>query len=85
MSKLRETLNSGAIGDVKQLVVNFGFDLQHKDRISAKEQGGGVVLDLGCYALQLARFIFPEEPTKINATGILLPSGKMRCLIVFCE
>ena len=75
MSKLRETIDSGAIGDVKQLVVNFGFDIVEKERINQKEQGGGVVLDLGCYTLQLARFIFPEDPIKITATGILFPSG----------
>ena len=52
--------------------------LQSSDfpRISKKELGGGTVLDLGIYCVQLASLVFGgERPDKILASGHLNQEG----------
>lgn len=40
-----------------------------------KDLGGGAVLDLGIYMLQLLHFVYKEPPTDIMCTGHLSKSG----------
>lgn len=40
-----------------------------------KDLGGGVVLDLGVYMLQLVQFIYKDPPTDIVCTGHLSKAG----------
>lgn len=40
-----------------------------------KELGGGTVLDMGVYGIQLFQWVFQREPTSITATGTLNYSG----------
>ena len=53
--------------------VEFGFDLPPKCKDA--KLGGGVTVDLGCYAIQLVKSIMKEKPVKIVATGILSEKG----------
>ena len=56
---------------------NFGFPVSSTEHIVKKEQGGGALLDLGCYMVLLAHMVFgPEKPQKIVASGQLFPTGK---------
>lgn len=40
-----------------------------------KDLGGGAVLDLGIYMLQLVQFVYKEPPTDIVCTGHLSKAG----------
>lgn len=40
-----------------------------------KPVGGGVVLDIGVYVLQLAQFIFKDEPKKVTVNGEINDEG----------
>lgn len=40
-----------------------------------KDLGGGTVLDLGVYVIQVAQWAFESEPTSVNATGVLNEHG----------
>lgn len=40
-----------------------------------KDLGGGAVLDLGIYMLQLVQFIYKEPPTDIVCTGHISKAG----------
>lgn len=40
-----------------------------------KDLGGGVVLDLGVYMLQLLQFVYKEPPTDIMCAGHLSKTG----------
>lgn len=40
-----------------------------------KDLGGGAVLDLGIYMLQLVQFIYKDPPTDIVCTGHLSKAG----------
>ena len=72
--KLKEELKDGSIGEVKMLHVLIGADRFERDeRIRVRELGGGVLLTMGCYAIQLASFVFGEEPQKIIADGVVHP------------
>lgn len=68
--ELRRQLEADKIGKVLQLSVNFGFPLDHINRVMVRELGGGAMYDIGVYVLQLAQFVFPgESPVDIKVTG----------------
>ena len=56
--------------------MNFGANLQRFPRLREKTLGGGCLLDLGVYAVQMALLVYDhEEPEKIIASGILNEEG----------
>jgi dihydrodiol dehydrogenase / D-xylose 1-dehydrogenase (NADP) len=64
---LRKELAAGSIGEVKQLIATFGEKIP-VGRMHQKELGGGTVLDLGIYTIQLAQLVFGgEEPLVVGA------------------
>lgn len=70
--ELRQILDAGEIGDILHAQVSFGFPLEHVDRVSVKELGGGTILDLGIYTLQFLQFVFKGlHPKKMIASGHL--------------
>lgn len=42
---------------------------------SKQELGGGTILDLGVYTIQVSQFVFQTEPISIKATGTLNDDG----------
>nr|CAD7197741.1 unnamed protein product [Timema douglasi] len=94
---LRDELKAGTLGDVLQVIANFGIPIEAVERIKQvfvymnysmifnkylgcmvilKELGGGSILDLGVYLLQLAVLVFgPVIPEKILASGDLNKEG----------
>ena len=44
-------------------------------RHSQKDLGGGTILDLGVYTIQLSQFVFESEPISIKAQGTLNDDG----------
>lgn len=73
---IREEIESGNLGDIKQVVVPFGFQLTGIERVSKKDLGGGTILDLGVYNIQLASLAFNgEKPIAIQASGQVNEDG----------
>ncbi|XP_075224440.1 trans-1,2-dihydrobenzene-1,2-diol dehydrogenase-like [Lycorma delicatula] len=69
--KLRLSLEKEEIGDVVQLTANFGLEI-YSERVKQKQFGGGVVLDLGVYTIQLAMLVFGQNtPFEITSVGHL--------------
>ena len=62
--KLREMVDSGAIGRVKMIQVNFGSCKEYdvKNRFFDKALAGGALLDIGIYAMAFARFFMETRP-----------------------
>ena len=58
-AKLVEVIRSGTIGEVRLIDCAFGFNAGYNasSRIFARALGGGGILDVGCYALSMARLI----------------------------
>jgi D-xylose 1-dehydrogenase (NADP+, D-xylono-1,5-lactone-forming) len=67
--KLRQMLDEGVIGEVMQMQMGFTFPLKRPtDNIRmSREMAGGSLMDVGCYTITYARFIFGEEPVSVQA------------------
>ena len=65
---VRDLLESGAVGAPSTLDAVFTFRLDEPDSIVASaELAGGALLDVGCYAVHLARWWAGCEPTRVSA------------------
>jgi D-xylose 1-dehydrogenase (NADP+, D-xylono-1,5-lactone-forming) len=73
--RLRQVLDDGAIGDLVQMQMSFTFTLQRPtDNIRMnRDLAGGSLMDVGCYTITYARFIFGEEPVSVQAALRLDP------------
>ena len=65
---VQQRIDDGALGEIKEIDLEFGFPLANTERLFLKS-GGGSVLDLGIYPIQIALWIFRAEPTKVIAFG----------------
>jgi predicted dehydrogenase/aryl-alcohol dehydrogenase-like predicted oxidoreductase len=77
-ARLLELIRSGAIGEVQTIDATFSFDANPdaESRIYAQEFAGGGILDVGCYAVSMARLIAGAangtafvEPIELKAVG----------------
>jgi len=72
-----EQIRQGIIGQVYSVDVSFGVaTLDGVDRLNTKKLGGGTILDLGVYAINVIQQAFDnDEPTKVVAVGDLNAEG----------
>jgi predicted dehydrogenase len=62
----KKLVTDGAIGELKTIHSFFSYYNADANNIrNKKEAGGGAMMDIGCYCISLARFIFDSEPEKI--------------------
>lgn len=75
--KLKEIVDSGAIGKVKMVQVNFGSCKEYdvKNRFFSKELAGGALLDIGVYATSFARYFLESKPNVILTTAKYFETG----------
>lgn len=75
--KLREIVNSGVIGKVKMVQVNFGSCKEYDvtNRFFSKELAGGALLDIGVYATSFARYFMESKPNVILTTAKYFETG----------
>ncbi|EAC8105987.1 Gfo/Idh/MocA family oxidoreductase [Listeria monocytogenes] len=68
--KLREVVESGAIGKLKIIQVAFGSakEKNPKNRFYNMDLAGGALLDIGTYALSFARYFLSETPDEVLTT-----------------
>lgn len=71
-----EQIRAGAIGEVYSVDVSFGVPIHQVDRVNQKKLGGGTILDLGVYAINIIQQAFGnDEPTKVVAVGEVNADG----------
>ena len=77
MSRVRELIATGVIGEVRMLQADFGFraGIDPASRLFSPALGGGGLLDVGVYPISLASMIFgtPNQVTglaHIGETGV---------------
>lgn len=66
--RAREIVQSGALGELKS--VNVIFSYFNNDPANVRNQadiGGGGIMDIGCYPVVGARFLFGAEPKRVVA------------------
>jgi predicted dehydrogenase len=56
----------GRLGNLRTVQTFFSYFLDDPDNIrNQREAGGGALLDIGCYAISVPRFLFGAEPTRV--------------------
>ena len=73
--KVKELMESGAIGEPRVLTATLCYMMEHKERIVRPELCGGALLDLGVYALNFARMYFGTDITRTVSNVLLGPTG----------
>ncbi len=71
-----DQIKKGVIGDILYVDATFGVMIENVERIAKKELGGGTILDLGVYTINIVEQVFNGEmPEKISAVGNLNADG----------
>jgi predicted dehydrogenase len=66
--RAREIVRSGALGEVRAIQTFFTYHLLDPGNVrNQADIGGGGLMDIGCYAIASARYIFGAEPTRVAA------------------
>ncbi len=65
---VKDLVKSGRIGSLTAITMFFSYFNDDKLNIRNKiEMGGGALMDIGCYCINLSRFIFDDEPTRVSS------------------
>ena len=75
--KMKEIVDSGKLGTVKMIQVNFGSCKEYDvtNRFFSKELAGGALLDIGVYATSFSRFFMKSKPNSILTTANYFETG----------
>lgn len=66
--KTKELVKAGSIGKLYSINSVFSYFNDDPSNIRNKaEMGGGALMDIGCYAISLSRFLFEQEPHSIHS------------------
>jgi predicted dehydrogenase len=66
---VRELVGSGRIGELRAVQSWFSyFNDDAADIRNIREYGGGALMDIGCYSINLSRMLFGGEPTRVEAS-----------------
>jgi predicted dehydrogenase len=72
--RTKELVDDGAIGDL--LAIQSAFAYHNDDPANVRNRadyGGGGLMDIGCYCISLARFLFDREPDRVAGTMKIHP------------
>jgi len=65
--RARELVGSGRIGQLRSIQGFFSyFNTDPKNIRNIPECGGGALMDIGCYPINTARFLFDQEPLRVS-------------------
>ncbi|MEX2400908.1 MAG: Gfo/Idh/MocA family oxidoreductase [Rhodothermales bacterium] len=57
----------GAIGELRAIHSTFSYFNDDPDNVrNQADIGGGALMDIGCYCISLARFLFDREPERVS-------------------
>lgn len=84
--KLREILDSGRLGKVNIITMNFGSfkDYDMGNRFFNRNLAGGAMLDIGVYALSFIRWFMESKPDQLLSQVKQAPTGvdEQSCLLL---
>jgi predicted dehydrogenase len=76
--RTRELIASGRIGELRSVQGFFSyFNTDPKNIRNIPECGGGALMDIGCYPINTARFVFGEEPLRVSGLIERDPTSKV--------
>jgi predicted dehydrogenase len=66
--RVRELVGSGRIGELRAIQGFFSYiNVDPANIRNIPEYGGGALMDIGCYPINVARMMFGSEPTGVQA------------------
>ena len=66
--RARDLVTSGRIGRLRSVIGFFSYFNRDAANIrNIPEYGGGALMDIGCYPITTSRFMFGEEPNRVQA------------------
>jgi predicted dehydrogenase len=67
MLEVKRLIDDGVIGEIRNTCSTFAyFNDNAKDIRNQSDIGGGGLLDIGCYCISIARFLFGTEPKRVS-------------------
>jgi predicted dehydrogenase len=64
--RTRGLIRAGRIGELRAITGIFSYFNRDSSNVrNVPEWGGGGMMDIGCYPINMSRFIFGEEPTRV--------------------
>ena len=73
--KARDLVQTGAIGELRTIQSFFSYwNVDPHNIRNAADLGGGGLMDIGCYCISLARFIFEAEPVRVMGVAEMDPA-----------
>jgi predicted dehydrogenase len=78
---IKELVATGAIGTPCLVRSAFCFHMDDQLLTAGEgarlkpEMGGGALLDVGCYGVSVARWLFGQEPTQVQGQAVYHPTG----------
>lgn len=74
--KVKELIDSGAIGEMQLIKGAFTFTLKREGNFRwVREYGGGSLWDVGCYPISFARMLVGVEPAEVFGWQVTGPEG----------
>lgn len=71
---VKQKIEEGAIGEVRYARSTFSTGLTDRQNWRLRgDLGGGAVMDLGCYCINIIRYLIGREPQSVWATGKFEP------------
>jgi len=76
MEKVIEQVREDALGPLRMIQSSFTFKLTRPDNIRFQaDLGGGALMDVGCYCVNISRTLAGEEPEAVQATALWTGTG----------
>ena len=76
--KTKKLVNEGKIGELKTVHSFFSYYNTDPNNIrNRKDAGGGGMMDIGCYCISFARFLFAKEPERVSGIVEYDPISKV--------
>jgi len=67
--RTKELVDTKEIGTLKTIQAFFSYNNRDPENIRNKADiGGGGLMDIGCYPISVARFLFDDEPARVAAS-----------------
>ncbi len=74
--KVVDMVRGGTVGELRMITSAFTFRLRNPDNIRLDpELGGGSLMDVGCYCVNVSRTVAGAEPVEVQAVAVPSSSG----------
>jgi D-xylose 1-dehydrogenase (NADP+, D-xylono-1,5-lactone-forming) len=78
IAMVRDIVTAGTIGRLMVVESSFRFPMTKTNDVRLRrEWGGGALLDVGCYCVNVSRYFLGDTPTRVSAVSSLEPEHEI--------